>query len=237
MGKGRSPAFHVAWAVVVLGILVAGTVLALRGMTLVDDSLAPRIETVLRTNLAVLAGRQEAFLVAHTQGGHLDATSDQTLKTVLGIPLGTTRARVEWDFTVDLGIDLRNMDPGAFEVRCDEDGDVCRWHVPDPTSRTPAIRTETMIVTVDGAALLSSRVEDKNAQALVSRVTDLTENNVRSEAFWSTARENVRSSLADFAEEHLLEAAPETKDDPPTIEVVFASEPRAEEPPGAAPSP
>ncbi|GEM_PF-3435498 len=228
MSEGRSSAFHVAWAAVALGILVAGTVLALRGMNLVNDSLAPRIETVLRTNLAVLAGSQEAFLVAHTQGGHLDATSDQTLKTVLGISLGTTRARVEWDFTVDLGIDLRNMDPGAFVVACDEDGDVCRWRVPEPSARTPAIRTDTMVVTVDGAALVSSAVEDRNAAGLVARVTDLTEENVRSEAFWSTARENVRSSLVEFAEEHLIEAG-ERGETQPTIEVVFASEPWVEE--------
>lgn len=91
-------------------------------------------------------------------------------------------------------------------------------------------------MTVDGAALLSSAVEDKNAKELVSRVTELTEENVQSAAFWSTATENVRSSLEGFASTHLQDAAAESSAAPPTIRVVFANE-RPPEPskPGTGP--
>jgi hypothetical protein len=232
----KSTVPHLIWATVALVVLLVGTMAALRGLEVVSNPLAPRLETVLHTNLAVLAGSPEAFLVAHNQGGHLDATSDQTLTTVLGISLGTTRARIEWDFAVDLGIDLRDIKPGAFAVTCTADELACTWYVPDPTNRPPAILTETLVVTVDGAALLSSAVEDKNAKELVSRVTELTEENVQSAAFWSTATENVRSSLEGFASTHLQDAAAESSAAPPTIRVVFANE-RPPEPskPGTGP--
>jgi hypothetical protein len=240
-GAPKSPAFHVAWATVALAIIVGGTVVALRGLRVAEntgpaavqalgDLLAPRIEVSLRTNLAILAGSPQSFLVAHTQGGHLSATSDETLHTILGIELGTIRARVEWDFTVDLGMDLSEMDAGSFTVECDADGRVCQWYVPDPSGRPPSIRTETMVVSVDGAALVSDRVEQDNADRLVSRVTELTETDVRSETFWSVARENVRSSLVTFARDRMLEGVPETAEDPPAIEVVFESERRRERP-------
>ena len=230
---------HLAWAGVALAVVIAGTVLALRGMEMTSavvpdaaralgELLAPRIETTLRTNLAMLAGSPEAFLVAHSQGGHLDATSDKTLHTVLGIPLGTTRARVEWDFSVDLGIDLKEMAPGSFLVECDAAGLICRWYVPDPTHRPPAIATDTLTISVDGAPLVSRQVEDRNAADLVARIAEITESDVRSEAFWSGARENVRRSLTNFANEHLR--ASEAVNEPlPSMEVVFASERRREQ--------
>jgi hypothetical protein len=139
---------------------------------------------------------------------------------------------VEWDFTVDLGIDLGEMPPGSFTVECDEDGRVCRWHVPDPTSRPVSVRTETMVVSVDGAALVSAKVEQKNAQTLVSRVAELTEANVRSETFWSLARENVRSSLGTIAREHLTAAVLDSGEAPPVIQIVFASEETKDRAPG-----
>jgi hypothetical protein len=195
---------------------------ALNGVvTTASALLTPRVEQILTTSLNAARGQQQAFLVAFTYGGRKSLSDHETLR-VFRIPLGKYSTRVEWGWSVDLGLDLRGSGADAFDVRCDEPLRLCTWHVPDPSARPPAIDTAKLTIDQETSVLVFNRVETRQREDVLRAITAATVAEVEAPEFQPISRELVRAGLRNLANGWIEKGMP--GESPAVVEVLFASE-------------
>ena len=165
----------------------------------------------MELRLSSIRGSSEAFIVAFKFEGTQNVSITRRRR------LGTVETDVSAEYTTDLGVDLR--DSPRTTITCDGSRVVCTWVVPLPSARTPAIRTDSIVVSQDRAAFVGSKVEARLRDAAVQELTPAATATVASPDFWSVFRSPVREGLESYAADHLVPEGEEL-----VVRVLFSDE-------------